>query len=45
MTDNEYILDPEELAPPKTLKLERRAEIDEQTREAAELCREIIGMG
>lgn len=43
MTDNEYILDPEEIAPPKPLKPERRAEIDEQTRKAAELCREICG--
>lgn len=43
MADNEYILDPEELAPPKPYTAERRAEIDEQTREAAELCREING--
>ena len=43
--DNEYILDPEELSAPKPYKPERKAEIDEQTREVAKLFREICEMG
>ena len=43
MTDKEFDLDFEELSEPKPLTAERRAEIDEQVREAARLCSEING--
>ena len=45
MTDNEYILDPEELSAPKPYKPERKEETDEINSEIANLFHELFEMG